>query len=656
MKQIMTRSNLTMDILAVILGIVGGLAGFAFRKSVEILDSLMFGTEGEGLSVFSLWDSVFYAIGLSWLILIIIPTVGGLIVGPIISKVAPEAKGHGIPNVMESMYIEEGKMRTRVPVAKYLLSVVSIGTGSSAGAEGPIAQVGAGLGSVLGQRLNMRPAEINVLIATGAAAGIASVFNAPLGGALFGIEILLASVAVHTVVPVTIGAVTAVTINHILLNRLTPVFQVPVYTPHAPIEFIFIIILGLSCGFLGILWQKSLYFFEDTFENLKKIPEWSKPAIGAFFVGIFLLLNIEVRDGIIKFQGLSLRGSGYAIIQSALNGYGADKLQSTNLLFMLIGVLLLMCLLKIVVTSLSIGSGASGGIFAPSLYMGATLGTAYGILLSILFPQLPITPGLYGLVGMSAMFAGVARAPLTMIVISTEMSGDYYVFPALMLACSASFLVHQQFVEESIYTQKLASEGVTSQARSVDEVLNYILVKDVMHTEVVAILEDTHVRDFMDIFIAYRHIGYPVVDKRGNLLGIFSLLDFRYATVTNKLDVPILDLATKNVITARPEWTVKKALDIMYKYGIGRLPVTVRNNEGKEQVVGIFTRSDLIKCIETFQGALERERVKAVHSIYERVEKPVIELLPSKYPHLKGKVVIITQSWWEQAKAKEKKE
>ncbi len=643
------KRNLTLDFFAIILGILGGVAGFAFRKSVELLDGILFGGEGK-ISVVSLWDQLIMGLGLGWLVIVLLPAIGGLIVGPFIYKVAPEAKGHGIPNVLAAIYLQDGKMRARVPIAKYALSVISIGTGASVGAEGPIGQIGAGIGSIIGQKLNLRPIELNILITTGVSAGIASVFNAPLGGVLFGLEIVLASIAVYSVIPVVIGAVTAVTVNFVLLGKLAPVFQVPTYSIHSPVELIFFLVLGILCGFLGIVWQRSLYFSEELFdEKMTKLPPALKPALGGIIVGLILLLNFNLAN-FITLNGLDLRGSGYKVIQETLRGFNEEAL-TKDVIPMVILLLLLLCILKIVITSVSIGSGASGGIFSPSLFMGATLGAAYGFFIKSIFPQIQTSVGLYAVIGMAAMFAGVARAPLTMIIMTTEMSGDFFIFPALMVACASSFLIHHYFVTETIYTEKLASQGISVVSRPADEVMNYLLVKDVMHHDVVAILKDTPVRDFMDIFVHYRHGGYPVVDDDGTLLGIFCFSDFRYAVVSGKLDVPIIELATKKVVTAEPHWTIKKAIDVMYRYGIGRLPVCVEDESGKKKIIGIFTRSDLVKAIETFKFILTKEHHRHLLAIQEKLEKPIIELLPSKYPNLKGKVVNISLDWWSQAQA-----
>ncbi len=652
-ESIFFKRNLTLDIFALILGVLGGISGFAFRTSVELLDGFLFGTEGN-MSALSIWESLFTGIGIGWLIIVLLPAVGGLIVGPFVHKIAPEAKGHGIPEVLAAVHLQDGRIRARVPLAKYGLSVISIGTGASVGAEGPIAQIGAGIGSIIGQKLDLRPIELNILITTGVSAGIASVFNAPLGGVLFGLEILLASIAVYSVIPVVIGAVTAVTVNFVLLGKFSPVFQVPTYTIHSPIELFFFFVLGVICGFLGIIWQKTLYFSEDVFDlKLTRIPASLKPALGGVIVGVILLLNFKITDSV-ALIGLDLRGSGYKIIQEALSGFN-EPLLTKDVIPTVILLLLMLCVLKIVVTSISIGSGVSGGIYSPSLFMGATLGAAYGFLVKLLFPQIQTSVGLYAIIGMAAMFAGVARAPLTMIVMTTEMSGDFFIFPALMIACASSFLIHHYFVTETIYTEKVASQGISVISRPADEVLNYLLVKDVMHHDVVAILKDTLVRDFMDIFVHYRHGGYPVVDENGTLLGVFCFSDFRYAVVSGKLDVPVIDLATKKVVTAEPHWTIKKAIDVMYRYGIGRLPVTVEDEDGRKKIIGIFTRSDLVKAIETFKYLLTREHDKHMLALQEKLEKPIIELLPSKYPNLKGKVVNISLDWWARARMEAEK-
>ncbi len=627
--------DVELDLYAIAIGVVASIGGFLFRKGIDLIDYWLFSEENQNRFLRYVQQHELFR-GMTVIAIVLLPAIGGLIVGYGVWKISPEAKGHGIPNVLQSMIIDKGNMRMRVPMAKFVLSMITIGTGNSAGSEGPIAQIGAGFGSILGQKARLTSSEKNILIATGAASGIAAVFNAPLGGALFGIEILLASITFRSVIPVIIGVSSAMTTNYVILGGFESVFQVPPYEIHHPVEFILFVILGVVIAFEGVIWQETLKFTEDTFEQLS-LPPWAKPGIGGLGVGIFLVT-----------VSLELRGSSYSVIQKALNGwnYSSDIARSEAL--KLIFLLLAYAFIKIIITSLTLGSGSSGGVFSPSLFMGALTGAAFGIFLSLLFPGLHINPGLYAVLGMSALFGSVARAPLTMIIITTEMSGEYALFPALMLTIATSFLIHKSILKESIYTEPLAGKyGITSQVRTTDEILQFILVREVMHNEVVAIYEDTPASVMFDVFVSYHHQGYPVVDRETHqLVGIVTLSDIRKAIIANDLEQPIKRIMTKEVVVAFPDDTVKETLDKMYRYGVGRLPVVIPNPESEQYLlVGMFTRSDLVKTLESYQVLIAKDHDQALTNIKEKIDMNLVEVIPSRYPHLKKYVVHIAYDW-----------
>ncbi len=619
------QRDVRLEIFAIVVGFIGGLAGIIFRFLIELVDESIFGPHG----VINFLDLNFGKIP-SIVLTIVTPAIGGLIVGYAIWKYFPLSKGHGIPNVLEAMHSHQ-PIKPKTPIGKFFLSIITIGSGLSAGSEGPIAQIGAGAGSYLGRYYKCNPAEINILIAAGAGAGIASVFNAPLGGSLFAIEVLLAAISLHSAVPIVIACIVAVVLNLFLLGDLASVFIIPVYEFESLLEIFLVIILGIIIGFIAILWQKVLYYSENYFDN-NKIPLYANTAIGGMIVGIILV-----------FFSVDIRGSSYPIIHKVL---GAQLTELTSFLGLGLGFfLILLCFLKIIATAVSLGSGVSGGIFAPSLFMGATFGAGYAVILNSIF-GLNLNVGLYAVLGLAALFAAAARAPITMVVITVEMSGELSLLPIMMLTVVVAFLVHLFFVEESIYTEKIQHKGISSTARGTDELMNFITLEEVMTNEVTAILEETLLTDLFDIFMCYKHLGYPVVDTEGNLKGMVTMFDLRRirAQNLNMKDLKVKDIMTKekDLITAPPSMTIREATDLLHRYVIGRLPIVLRSGD-KMKLVGILTRSDIIQSIESFQGFMEPDRERIKGSYATNVENPMVDIIPASYHHLADKVVIVSR-------------
>ncbi|MCK4426545.1 MAG: chloride channel protein, partial [Deltaproteobacteria bacterium] len=369
-------------------------------------------------------------LGRLWLI--VIPVLGALIGGPIIAYFATEAKGHGVPEVMKALILRGGRIRPRVAIAKIFASALCIGSGGSAGREGPIVQVGSALGSTVGQWLRLSDERIKNLVACGAAAGIAATFNAPIAGVAFSSELLMSEHQVAMLGNVVIASVSSSIISQIFLGA-RPAFEVPSYVMHSPWELLLYAVLGLLAALVGIMFIRMLDAFEEIFDNWK-FPQAFKPAVGALLLGILAFsypylsgaLPVsaeEFRLGLPLIENLpQVYGSGFPFMEDALQGKAS---------FLLLAVLIF---LKPLATSFTLGSGNSGGIFAPSLFTGAMLGGAYGYVAGALFPNIAGEVGAYALVGMAAVFAAAARAPLTSILIVFEMSGDYHLILPLMTA------------------------------------------------------------------------------------------------------------------------------------------------------------------------------------------------------------------------------
>jgi CIC family chloride channel protein len=389
-----------MAVLAVIVGLAGGFGAVGFRYLINFFQTIAYGSPSELLHVVS---------DLPWYHILWIPAVGGLVVGPLVYFFAREAKGHGVPEVMEAVALRGGVIRKRIVFVKSLASAISIGTGGSVGREGPIVQIGSAIGSSLGQMLEVSVDRMRTLVGCGAAAGIAATFNAPIAGSMFALEVILGEFGLATFSPIVISSVVATAVSRHFLGD-TPAFIVPAYELVSAWELPIYIVLGLFCAMVGVAFTRILYVFEDAFDKIK-FPEYLKATVGGLILGAGGLLVPEIL------------GVGYGAIDLAL----MQKLAWWMLL------VLVAC--KILATSITIGSGGSGGVFAPSLFLGAMAGGFFGSVVHSLFPEVTASPGAYSIVGMGALVSATTHGPLAAILILFEMTGSYKIILPLMLSC-----------------------------------------------------------------------------------------------------------------------------------------------------------------------------------------------------------------------------
>ena len=396
-------------ITAVLVGVGTGVGAILVRSLVEAVSHFSF----------EFLPRLFGDAGPAFLV--IAPTVGGLLVGILVQRYAREAKGHGVPEVMEAVALRGGRIRPIVALVKALASALTIGTGGSAGSEGPIVQIGASLGSSLGQVLHLSDDRIRNLVACGAAGGIAATFNTPIAGVIFALEVILGAFSVRYFSTVVISSVIASVIGRAIYGDL-PTFPLPVEYGVASLwEFALYPVLGILAAISGAAFIRCLYFFEDGFDAWRAIPEWSKPALGGLLLGSMALLYPRLTG--VEYEGTPhIFGAGYEIIVAALNNE------------LLLSTVLVLLLLKLIATCLTLGSGGSGGVFAPALFLGAMLGTAFAIGVETLFPGVVAPPGAYALLGMAAVFAASAHAPITAIIILGELTDDHRIVLPLMLA------------------------------------------------------------------------------------------------------------------------------------------------------------------------------------------------------------------------------
>ncbi|MEP0829023.1 MAG: chloride channel protein [bacterium] len=468
-------------------GLATGIGALTFIKLIEFCRHLFFGFPEPMLTAltgdFAYWVAF-------------IPMLGGLLVGPVVHHYASEAKGHGVPEVMLAVARRGGIIRPRVAIAKIIASAICIGSGGSAGREGPIVQIGSAIGSSIGQFFKMSGQRIKVLVGCGAAAGISAVFNAPIAGVIFSMEVILGDFAIKTFSPVLISSVVAsVFIRHFLGNH--PAFDVPNYTIVSFWEFPLYVILGVICGLIAVLFTVTLSKTEVIFENLRISPHL-KPALGGLLLGGIGIFYPQVFS------------DGYNIIKLTLYGK------------MMFGLMFLLIFLKILATNLTLGSGNSGGIFAPSLFIGAVTGGAFGYTVSQLFPSITAGIGPYSLVGMAALVGGATHAPITAILIVFEMTSDYRIILPLMVSVVFSTLVAQHLFRHSIYTVKLARRGIELKGGRDTSVLKNLKVSEVLEQNYFTVDAATAYRDIIKLIQNTKSTFFIVTGNGGRYIGVLS--------------------------------------------------------------------------------------------------------------------------------------
>ncbi len=582
-----------MIVIAIIIGVLAGFSAIGIRAMIKFFSDVSF--PGPGNLLQNIMDT-------PWLLILIIPVIGGLIVGPIIYYLAPEAKGHGVPEVMQAILLKGGQIRGRVAFVKAVASAISIGTGGSVGREGPIIQIGSSLGSVVGQFLRVSTKRLKTLVGCGAAAGIAAAFNAPIAGALFAVEIVLMDFAVAQFSPIVISSVMATVISHYFEGNFAA-FIVPKYQLASPVEIVFYFILGAASGLVAYLFIKTLYYCEEIFDNRIKIPESFKPALGGLGIGIIALAFPQIM------------GVGYDSINNALYG---------NMIWY---VALILIFMKILATSLTLGSGGSGGIFAPSLFMGAMLGYFFGSIVHNVFPDITASPGAYALVAMGGLVAGTTRAPITAIIIVFELTNDYHIILPLMITCIISMILSSKLSRESIYTLKLVLRNIGLKEGMEINMMESIYVKNVYRKEFESILITDNFSQIVNRIIRGKEADFPVVDSEGHVSGMISIHDIKdYLYERESLQNLLIagDILNPYFETLTPDDSCQTALDKFRKYSFDGLPVVEGTNSGK--IIGIIWRKDIQ---DSYDREIERRELTSnlASLITMKEEEPMVHFM-----------------------------
>ncbi len=590
-------------IVAVIIGLLGGYGAVLIQMTIRWFQHLFWG------GTFNLQTIA----AIDWYWRVIIPAFGGLVVGLVIQFYAREAKGHGVPEVMEAIALRNGIIRPRVVIAKLFSSALYIASGGSVGREGPVIQIGSAVGSTVGQFFKVNPKRMRVFVACGAASGIAAAFNAPVAGALFAVEIILGDFAVPQFSPIVIASVAATIVSRHYLGNY-PAFDVPEYQLVSPLELINYVVLGFLAGFIALTFIKTLYYSEDFFDNLK-LPEYVKGTIGGLIIGSIGLLFPYIY------------GVGYDTMDLALEG---------KLFWQIAGALVFV---KILATSISLGSGGSGGIFAPSLFLGAMLGVFFGHMVNMFFPSWTSAPGAYALVAMGGVVGAATHGPIAAILIIFEMTNDYKIILPLMITTIIATLLAMRLQKESIYTLKLVRRGINIFGGREINVLKSLKVENVVNPTIDLISVRTPFEQLIPVIANSSHNQIYVVDDNQKLVGYISMQEIRQTMVeldTLKHLLIAEDIANPDIPVVRTDETLDKVMKLFGRSGLEELPVVAV--DGSEQIVGTISQREVIDAynnqifLRDMAGESERSiraitRQKRVHVVgqhyFEEVEVPL---------------------------------
>ncbi|MFF1708242.1 chloride channel protein [Streptomyces sp. NPDC058252] len=543
------RTQAGLAVLAVAVGAGAGFGAIVFRWLIEGVTRVMTGhadysSAGRAANPLVPWLGPYFVL--------LAPVVAGLVYGPLVYRYAREARGHGVPEVMYAVARQGGRIPPRVAVVKALASAVCIGGGGSVGREGPIVQIGSALGSTAGVVVRMSEERLRTLVACGAAGGIAATFNAPLAGVFFAMELILAEFTARTFGMVALSSVTASVIGRAVLGD-RPFLHMPPMQVHHLASYALYVLLGLAAGVVGVVFTKVLYWIEDACDAVWRGPEWLRPAVGGVVLGLILLALPQ------------MYGVGYPVLEKAvIGGYGI-----VFLLVLLVG--------KIVASSVTIGIGGSGGVFAPSLFVGAMLGSAWGQLFGIWAPGVTGPAASYALIGMGAVFAGAARAPITAVIITYELSGDYGLILPLMVAVAVATGISHALSRDTVYSAKLRRRGVDLERAGPPA----ITVGEAMEPPPDSLPPDATLGEGVDRLRRTRRSIVPLVDAAGQYQGVVGAM------------------ATTDALEAGMPLSCRLA-------ELRNFPPAVQPGQELREVLALFTESDdgVLPVLDSTRGHL----------------------------------------------------
>lgn len=554
--------SLKISLLTILLGLAGGLIAQVLTKLIGLITNLFF----YGRLSTSFISPADNHLGI---FVIIIPVIGGIIVGLMARYGSTGIRGHGIPEAMEQVILNESKIPPRLTFLKPVSAAISIGTGGPFGAEGPIIATGGALGSLVGQLLHTTAFERKTLLAAGAAAGMAATFGSPVSSVLLAVELLLFEFRPQSLIPVTLASVSATALRFYFVGS-KPIFQMPDLHQPGNSALLSYLIMGLIIGVAAVFVTKAVYKIEDTFEKLPIHWMWW-PAIGGVVVGAVGLFVPQTM------------GVGYDNIENILSASITGKVLITLIVF------------KFISWSISLGSGTSGGTLAPLFTIGGGLGALLGSIGIFLFPNIGIDIRIAALIGMAGLFAGSARAFLASIIFAFETTLQPVGLLPLLAGCSSAYLVSSLMMKSTIMTEKIARRGIKVPSEYEADFLDQVLVKDCANYNVVTLNANDTLENIKVWFGKGSeesiHHGYPIIDEHKNLIGIVS----RKELLKSKLspNIQVKEILNGQLAVVYPDNTLKESLDLMAITGLNRIPVVERANPKK--IIAILSRSDILK-------------------------------------------------------------
>jgi CIC family chloride channel protein len=565
-----------LSVLGTLVGLITGIGAVLFRDLIGLLHNIAF----EGRFAVAYDANVFSPPSPWGVFIILVPVLGGLVVTFLIVNFAPEARGHGVPEVMDAIHYKEGVIRPVVAVIKSLASAISIATGAAVGREGPIIQIGSSLASTLGQIVPMAAWQRITLVAAGAGAGIAATFNTPIGGVMFAIELMLPEVSARTFLPVALATGAATFVGRIFFG-IQPAFDLPlgllVDQPASLTALIVYGLIGVSTGLAATLFIRGIEFAEEQFDRIRN--PYLRHAVGMFSIGVLIY-------ALLRFAGqYYVEGVGYATIQALMDGRLAAP-----------ALLCLLFVTKLYATSASLGSGASGGIFSPSLFMGATLGGALGAIVIAVDPSTDADVVSCAIIGMAAMVGGGTGAVMTAVTMIFEMTRDYALVMPSIIAVALAVGVRRLLSQESIYTAKLAGRR-----HFVPKALhaNMFLVRhasEVMARDVIVLPADEDFATFLRQSQGDRGMKHVVVTTGERIVGVMRVnMALRPGVEGAYTGVRLGDLAQRNFVIARDDDVVFEIVTRMAKHKASMALVTTgtRRPPRGSSVVGVISREHL---------------------------------------------------------------
>jgi CIC family chloride channel protein len=556
--------------IAILIGVVSGLGAILFDEAISFFNGLLLvniagyqapTATGEG----GILPSVLFTPYL----LPLVTTLGGLLSGIIVFGLAPEAEGHGTDSAIDAFHHKKGAIRSRTPIVKLLASAITIGSGGSAGREGPTAQIAAGFGSFLGKVLHLNFRDRRIALAVGIGAGIGAIFKAPFGGAILAAEILyMGDFEVGALFPAFIAS----TVGYSIFGSVkgwTPIFgSLNFGSFQDPLNLPFYAILGVACGLVGIGYVVSFYGMKDAFQRLK-IPKFIKPAIGGLAVGLIGLFFPQIL------------GVGYGWLQIVMDG---------NFVLLSIAILPVIILLKIVATSFTVGSGGSGGVFGPALVIGGMLGAIVWAILNNVIPNFQPNVAVFVIVGMMAFFGGVGKVPVAVILMASEMTGTYTLLVPSMIATAIAYIITGKY---TIYKSQLPSRAESPAHKGEYSIppLQELLVKDAMSNYVITADPEMLISEAAEVMKKNGIRGLPVTNPQGELIGIITVTDILQIHPDERNKKKVVSVMTKDPFVTYPDENLSAVTEKLTGNQIGRLPVVSKDN--KKQLIGIVTREDI---------------------------------------------------------------